>query len=122
MPNGDDLTQSELMELKGILQKLGREFEILAQSSSNQAKPVQLDEPIGRLSRMDALQQQSMAQANVETAKHRLKLVNAALRRVQEGIYGDCLECEEPIGYARLKASPETPFCVSCQGRREKAR
>ena len=122
MSSGSELTPTELTDLRDKLEKLRHEFETMVQSSGTQAKPVQLDEPIGRLSRMDALQQQSMARANVETARHGFVLINASLRRIRDGIYGECLECEEPIGYARLKASPESPFCVSCQGQREKSR
>ena len=43
-----------------------------------------------------------------------------ALARIADGEYGACLSCEEPVGYARLKARPETPFCIACQARRER--
>lgn len=39
-----------------------------------------------------------------------------ALRRLDAGTYGRCVECEQPIGAARLEALPETPLCINCAG------
>lgn len=44
-----------------------------------------------------------------------LREVSAALRRVQEGTYGTCPECDEPISAKRLEALPWARFCVKCQ-------
>ena len=90
-------------------------------ASETAAKPVDLDQPIGRVSRVDALQQQSMVQATRAATRRRIELVEAALRRHEAGGYGECLSCGEPVGFARLKARPETPFCLGCQSRREAA-
>ena len=79
-----------------------------------------LDEPIGRLSRMDAIQQQRMVEANRAGMQRRLAQVRGALERIEAGEYGECAACEEPIGYARLEARPETPLCIACQTKREK--
>ena len=89
--------------------------------SRSAAKPVDLDEPIGRVSRMDAIQQQKMVQASRAGLVLRTRQVRAALERVAEGTYGACVSCEENIGFARLKALPETPLCMACQTRREKS-
>jgi len=43
------------------------------------------------------------------------RLVEAALARVEEGVYGFCLRCDEPIGSNRLRAMPHARFCVTCQ-------
>lgn len=40
-----------------------------------------------------------------------------ALRRIENGTYGDCASCERPIPYGRLLAMPEATRCVSCAGR-----
>lgn len=85
-------------------------------------RPVDLGLPIGRLSRMDAMQQQHMAQAGVSALERRLSQIAAALAAVASGTYGFCRRCEEPIGYQRLKARPETPFCLRCQAESEKKR
>jgi DnaK suppressor protein len=40
---------------------------------------------------------------------------NVALSTFDRGEYGLCRKCEEPIGYRRLSAKPEAPFCLECQ-------
>jgi len=69
---------------------------------------------VGRLSRVDALKQQAMAQAEERRSKQRLLTVVNALRRLETDDYGDCMRCGEEVSDKRLKASPETPFCVAC--------
>lgn len=88
--------------------------------STDAAKPVDLDEPIGRISRIDAIQQQQMARASREGMTLRSAQVRAALDRIADGTYGSCASCEENVGYPRLKARPETPFCIACQSGRER--
>jgi DnaK suppressor protein len=65
------------------------------------------------------MQRQQMVVANRRRAEQRLKQVLAALARVKSGDYGFCLASDEPIGYARLKARPETPFSLEAQARIE---
>jgi DnaK suppressor protein len=114
-----ELTRQQLAELHQDMMNLQNELRQLLDDFSEGAQPVSLDEPIGRLSRMDAMQQQSMVQANRRTAQTRLGRIESALRRYANDEYGLCVECEEEIGYARLKAQPEALFCIDCQGNRE---
>lgn len=74
-----------------------------------------LGESIGRLARMDAMQQQQMnlnAKRQVEVS---LAQVAQALDRLEQGLYGVCARCEDEIDQKRLQAKPETQFCVQCQ-------
>ncbi len=114
-----ELTAEQLSGQHRALLKLRKKMQKQLEDSSDGAKPVSFDEPIGRLSRMDAIQQQSMVQANRRTARTRLTRIEAALRRYDNGVYGLCMECEEGISFARLKAQPEAPFCIDCQTNRE---
>lgn len=111
------------------MEELARDMEVLLDeirkaivSARPGSRPVDLGLPIGRLSRMDAIQQQHMSQAGAASLDLRLQQVTSALAAVASGTYGQCRRCEEPIGYKRLKAKPETPFCVRCQSESEKRR
>lgn len=73
----------------------------------------------GRLSRMDAMQQQAMAVANRASGRARLAAIEAALSRIETGEYGACLECGEEIAAARLAARPEARLCIVCKARSE---
>ena len=114
------LTPTELATFADALDALERELRAQLVASESGARPVDLDEPIGRLSRMEAMQQQSMTQANRRAAQLRLTQVAAARQRFDRDEYGDCAECGEPIGRERLAVRPEAPLCIGCQGRREK--
>lgn len=113
------LNEQQLSELRLALLQQREELRKLLADSSDGSQPVSLEEPIGRLSRMDAMQQQSMVQANRRTAQSRLVRIEAALRRHADNEYGLCAQCEEAIGHLRLKAQPEAPFCITCQEQRE---
>ena len=114
-----ELNLQQLAELHQALLGLREDLQQQLENSSDGAQPVSLDEPIGRLSRMDAMQQQSMVQANRRTLQTRLTRIEAALRRHAGNEYGPCMACEEEIGYARLKAQPEAPLCIDCQSHKE---
>lgn len=116
----EDLTEAEELELGHALRELRAHLAQLLEATSEDTKPVDLDQPIGRLSRMDAMQQQQMAKAARRGHELRRTQVLAALAAIEVGEYGECRRCEEPIGYQRLRARPETPFCLACQSSRER--
>ncbi len=111
----DDLTEEQIVELRTRLTVLREELTASLESTREGTRPVALDEPIGRHTRMDAIQQQSMSVANRRRADLRLRQVTQALGLLQRGEYGLCRRCEDPIGYARLSARPESPYCLACQ-------
>lgn len=79
------------------------------------AATVELDQTTqGRLSRMDAMQQQAMAASLVERLRTEIRKTEAALDRVAAGTYGECCRCGDEIEAQRLAADPATPFCAGC--------
>ena len=85
------------------------------QSSAEERKPVELDQQsVGRLSRMDAMQVQAMAQAVEARRASRLQRIEAALKRLEEGEYGFCVECGEEIPMKRLAVDLTLTHCVDC--------
>lgn len=53
---------------------------------------------------------------------HKLKLLETAIKQIDTGEYGDCEECNEPIGVKRLEAIPGCTLCISCAEKIEKYR
>ena len=77
--------------------------------------PVELDQPaMGRLSRMDAMRAQGMAEASERRRQARVSRIGAAIGRIEDGSYGECLECGEPIPPRRLEIDPAAALCVFC--------
>ncbi|MBW4710296.1 TraR/DksA C4-type zinc finger protein [Roseobacter sp. YSTF-M11] len=78
-------------------------------------KTVTLDQQaVGRLSRMDALQNQAMAQAQARRRQVERQKIAAALVRLDAGDYGYCTDCGEEIAPARLAADPAIARCLEC--------
>ena len=106
------------LDLAAVREALRQErAEILAMSAgtAESRRPVELDQQsVGRLSRMDALQVQAMAQATESRRQVRGQRIKAALARIAADEYGYCVECGEEIPVARLNIDPTTPRCVDC--------
>ena len=93
-----------------------RRRELLVPATSPDAHTVELDQSrVGRLSRMDAMQQQSVALSTRQHSQLTLKKIEAALNAFVTGDYGYCRRCDEAIGFGRLQAKPESTLCLTCQ-------
>ncbi len=113
------LSAEQVAELRADLATLHQELEALLTMADDGARPIELEQPIGRLSRMDAMQQREMAMANHAAHQRRLSLVDEAVEAMEDGSYGLCANCDRPIAFSRLKALPETISCLPCQERLE---
>lgn len=80
-------------------------------------QPIAPDCAIGRVSRMDAINNKSINEAALRTAEDKLKKINIALERVNDDDFGICISCGEPIPIQRLVIMPESSMCVRCAGR-----
>ncbi len=114
------LSNDDLHEFRQRLEQDLAALEGDAETRKAGTETVELDQTrTGRLSRMDALQGQAMAKATEARALRRMERIRAALRRIDEGTYGDCARCEEPIAVGRLQADPATLVCIACAERSE---
>jgi DnaK suppressor protein len=83
--------------------------------SAEGREPVTLQQDsVGRLSRMDAMQQQAMAQAQERRRSAERVRIKAALERLDEGDWGYCTTCGSDIAPARLMHDPSVLTCIGC--------
>ena len=116
----DALNAEQKTALRGRLLEMQEELRISLRERSAAAAPVELDQTTqGRLSRMDAMQGQAMAQAAVRRAEQQLVLVEQTLRHIDDADFGCCEDCGEPIPMARLQRDPCHRLCVPCAEARE---
>jgi DnaK suppressor protein len=109
------LTQEQLAAFRERLLEAKESIEKLLAGSAGE-RPIETSgSTIGRLTRMDAMQMQAMAQMSRRQLDVRLQQIAQALAALERGTYGVCRLCKEPIGVTRLEALPEAPFCVFCQ-------
>lgn len=92
-----------------------KELEDLNALSQESRAVVTLDQQsVGRLSRMDAMQQQAMANATNQRRQLDLKRIKQALKRLEDDDYGFCDKCEEEIPEKRLEVNPLATRCTNC--------
>ena len=110
MPEQDQVTR-----LKALLLKQQRELLELEQTTAQAAAVVELDQSrVGRLSRMDALQDQAMSQERERRRALQLQRIAAALKRIAQDEYGYCTECGDDIAVKRLEFDPAATLCFNC--------
>jgi DnaK suppressor protein len=97
------------------LRKRLLEIETGLATGKDETAPKGLDQGcIGRLSRMDAMQQQAMAKATAQLSIKEKIRIQKALDRMKSGDYGYCLNCDEEIMEKRLLFDPSIMFCIEC--------
>lgn len=110
-----ELSAAELAAFAARLRARRAELVALAEQTRADRAPVQLDQAsVGRLSRMDAIQQQQMALEADRRRRQEIAAIDAALERIATHQFGDCARCGEPIAPARLAIDPTTLVCVRC--------
>lgn len=101
--------------VRAQLEERKKELEALSEISAASRDTVALDQTsVGRVSRIDAIQQQELALATERNRVRDLARVEGALRRLADGEYGDCIVCGEPISEKRLALDPAVPTCIAC--------
>lgn len=105
-------------KFRTALVDLRQELRAQDAQTADQRAPVELDQQsVGRLSRMDAMQLQAMAQETSRRRAAQLRRIAAALTRIDEGEFGYCIECGDEIPERRLELDPAVPLCVGCATR-----
>ena len=108
------MTPERLSHFRDRLLALEKEIQATLEVSKEASGVVELDTAIGRLSRMDAMQNQQMAMELRRRKKNQLLQITNALKRIDQEIYGQCGLCRQPISEDRLEAFPEIVTCVNC--------
>ena len=109
------MEQEQLDTFRQTLISLRDDIEQLNNDSKEAAATVTLDQSkVGRLSRIDALRAQQMAQEMARRRQIHLQQIDSALRRMDSREYGYCLICDEEIAVARLEFDPAATRCIKC--------
>ena len=78
------------------------------------SKPVSPDDAIGRLSRMDAINNKSVAESALHKAKEKLKKLEYVKSQIGKEGFGLCKQCGNQIPVGRIIIRPESVYCVNC--------
>jgi DnaK suppressor protein len=108
------LTPEQLGQIRCELQRTLSRLERNMKLNGN-GRPPEIDQSaVGRLSRIEALQNQGFTQNLQERERVQLAQVMDALKRLEDGCYGVCTACRGPVGFERLMVFPEARHCTRC--------
>ena len=115
------MNKKKLAKFKKLLICKQEELKSLTKTGEEAAQTVELDQSkVGRLSRMDAMQAQAMAQETNRRRALELKKITTALKRINEDVYSYCVNCDEDISEKRLEVDPAAPLCIECAEKLDK--
>lgn len=81
-------------------------------------KPISPENSLGRVSRMDAINNKGVAEASLRSAKSKMSKLQIAVSKIELPGFGHCANCNQPIRPARLMFMPESTRCIRCADRR----
>lgn len=108
------MTTLNKAEIKSIIEAEIQKTENHIAEYKELTKPVEPENAIGRISRMDAINNKSVIEAALRKAKDKLHKLNLALTKVDDDDFGVCVRCHKPIPLGRILIVPQARSCVAC--------
>jgi len=100
---------------KAITSEIAKTKKAIA-NYTEMTQPIAPENSIGRISRMDAINNKSVVEAALRQAKNKLKGLKFMITKVDDENFGLCARCGQPIPVKRILLMPESPYCVHCAG------
>ena len=104
-------------QLKEIQQKLLSEIEttqLKVDEYTELCKPIAPENAIGRISRMDAINNKSVVEAVLRETKNKMQQLQVMQNKINDADFGTCIQCKQIIPFERLMIRPHSKFCVQC--------
>lgn len=108
------MTGEELDQIRQLIKEEIAKTERQVAEYRELTKPVAPENSIGRVSRMDAINNKSVTEAALRNAEKKLKGLNNILPKVGDPDFGSCARCKQDIPVQRLLLMPHSQFCVHC--------
>ena len=102
------------VEIKAQINSEIEKTKKLIQEYTELTKPVEPENAIGRISRMDAINNKSVTEAALRKAKDKLENLKFAVSKVDDDDFGLCVKCKKPIPLGRVLIMPQARTCVNC--------
>ena len=108
------LSESERKTIKEKIESTLKELEIQITQLEQDTQPISPENSLGRVSRMDAINNKGVSEAALRGRKDKLNKLKIALTKVGDEKFGICDRCSNPIALPRLMFMPESDYCVHC--------
>lgn len=114
------MNDDDIQKFKQLLESQRDELMAAQKMAQSATQTVELDQAsVGRVSRMDAMQSQSMAVETTRLRQQQLRKISTALALIVSGDYGYCSVCDNEINPQRLDIDPASTMCVPCASKQE---
>jgi len=108
------MTEQEKQDIKArVLTEIEKTNKSIA-DYKELTKPISPENAIGRISRMDAINNKSVAEAALRQAEGKVKNLHMVLESIDDKDFGLCLKCKKPIPVGRILLMPQSRLCVNC--------
>ncbi|WP_143559163.1 TraR/DksA family transcriptional regulator [Alkalispirochaeta americana] len=108
------MTKEDLLELAKRIEEETMATQQSIPYLTRESLPVEPSVALGRLTRMEAINDKGVNEEMLRQAQRRLERLNNATKRMKDGCYGLCIRCKKEIAFERLKAIPEALMCIAC--------
>jgi len=108
------MTEKERKEIVDVILNQIEKSEIKIEELKEFTQPISPDNAIGRVSRMDAINNKSIYDASMNNTRQRLEQLKQVLKLTDDADFGICTQCRQSIPIERLKIRPEIRLCASC--------
>jgi len=110
------MTETEKLQLFDKLKKEQAKTERAISELLELTKPIAPDDSIGRVSRMDAINNRSVNEDSLRKAREKLITILFALEDIDKPDFGNCRKCGKSIPFGRLMVMPGSTTCIGCAG------
>ena len=108
------MTEKEKVDIKArVIEEIQRTNNSIT-DYQEMTKPIPPENAIGRITRMDAINNKSVAEAALRQAEGKLKNLHYVLESIEDKNFGICLKCQKPIPVGRILLMPQSRYCVNC--------
>lgn len=108
------MNTKEIESIKKILKREIAETEYKISNYKKLSPSLEPDNAIGRVSRMDAINNKSVLDASLQEAKNKLAQLKLMRKKTEKRYFGICKSCKKNIPFGRLMLIPHAQLCIDC--------
>ena len=108
------MDKTQILEIKKVLKAELKSTQLKIDEYTKLCKPIAPENSIGRISRMDAINNKSVVEAALREAEKKMQQLLQMDKKINDEDFGTCLKCRNTIPFGRLMIRPHSKFCVNC--------
>ncbi len=108
------MDKTQILEIKKVLKAELKSTQLKIDEYTTLCKPIAPENSIGRISRMDAINNKSVVEAALREAEKKMQQLLQMDKKINDEDFGTCIKCRNTIPFGRLMIRPHSKFCVNC--------